>query len=95
LWRENEVLPENPYIGCTVLRPDVLLVVTRQTYAPEPRHMVTVWQGNSIFTKRPIAPVFIDLGLFSGTKTNRRFSIGLENSDLLKFSETHIDPGEF
>jgi hypothetical protein len=62
-WRENEVLPENPYSGCTVSRSDVRLVVTRRTYTPEPRRMVTVWQGNPIFTKCLIAPVFLDLGL--------------------------------
>jgi hypothetical protein len=46
-----------------VSRSDVQLVVTRRTYAPEPRRTVTVWQGNPIFTKCPIAPVFLDIGV--------------------------------
>jgi hypothetical protein len=61
-WRKNEVLPENPYSGRTVLRPDVRLFVTRRTYAPEPECTVTVWQGNPIFTKCPLTLVFLDLG---------------------------------
>ena len=36
-WKENEVLPENPHSGRTVSRPNVRPVVTRWTYAPEPR----------------------------------------------------------
>jgi hypothetical protein len=62
-WRENEVLLENPYIGRRVTRPDVRLVIARRTYAPEPGHTVTVWQGSPIFAKSPIAYVFLDLGL--------------------------------
>jgi hypothetical protein len=62
-WREKEVLPENPYSGRMVSRPNVQLVIARQTYAPEPRRTVTVWQGNPIFVKSPIAYVFFDLGL--------------------------------
>jgi hypothetical protein len=42
---------------------DVRLVVTWRTYTPEPGRTVTVWQGNPIFTKCPIALVFLDLGL--------------------------------
>jgi hypothetical protein len=57
--------------------------------------MVTVWQGNLIFTKCSIPLVFLDLGFFSGIRTNRRFFTDLENSDHLEFSETLIDPGEF
>jgi hypothetical protein len=62
-WRENEVLPENPYSGRTVSRPNVRLVVARHTYAPEPKRMVTVWQGNPIFAKCLITSVFLDLRL--------------------------------
>jgi hypothetical protein len=62
-WRENEVLPENPYSGCTVSRLNVRLVVTRRMYAPESGRTVTVWQGNPIFTKCLIAPILLDLGL--------------------------------
>jgi hypothetical protein len=43
--------------------PDVRLVIARRTYAPKPGRTVTVWQGNPIFAKRPIAYVFFDLGL--------------------------------
>jgi hypothetical protein len=32
---------------------------------------------------------------FSGIRTNRRFFTDLENPDLLEFSKTFIDPGEF
>jgi hypothetical protein len=45
--------------------------------------------------KCPIAYVFFDLGLYSGIRTNRRFSTDLKNPDLLEFSEMRIDPGEF
>jgi hypothetical protein len=45
--------------------------------------------------KCPIAYVFFDLGLLYGIRTNRRFFTDLENPDLLEFSETRIDPGEF
>jgi hypothetical protein len=62
--RENEVLVENPYSGCTVSRPDVRLIVTRRTYTLELERTVTVWQENPIFTKHPIVPIFLDLGLF-------------------------------
>jgi hypothetical protein len=62
-WRENEVLPENPYNGCMVSRLNLRLVVTRQMYAPESGHTVTVWQGKPIFTKCPIPPILLDLGL--------------------------------
>jgi hypothetical protein len=34
-------------------------------------------------------------GYYSGIMTDRRFSTDLENPDLLEFSETRIDPGEF
>jgi hypothetical protein len=60
---KNKVLPEGPYSGCTVSRPDVWLLITRHMYAPEPRRTVTMWQGNPIFAKCPIAHVFLDLGL--------------------------------
>jgi hypothetical protein len=63
-WRENEVLPENPYSGYTILRPDIRLVITRQTYTLELERTVTMWQGNSIFTKHLIVLIFLDLGLF-------------------------------
>jgi hypothetical protein len=43
---------------------DVRLVVTRRTYGPEPGRAVSVWQENPIFTKRPIALVFLVLELF-------------------------------
>ena len=56
-WRENEVLPENPHSGRTVSRPDVWPIVTRWTYALEPRSTVDVRQGNPIFTYRPITLV--------------------------------------
>jgi hypothetical protein len=62
-WRENEVLPENPYSGRMVSRLDIRLVVARRTYALEPKRTVTVWQGNPIFAKCSIASVFLDLGL--------------------------------
>jgi hypothetical protein len=62
-WRENEVLPENPYSGRTMSRSNVRLVVAQQTYAPESERMVTVWQGNPIFVKCPITSVFLDLEL--------------------------------
>jgi hypothetical protein len=45
-----------------VSRPDVQLVITQRTYAPEPGRTVIVWQENPIFTKRLIAHVFLDLG---------------------------------
>jgi hypothetical protein len=59
-WRENKVLPKNPYNRRTVSRLDVRLV-TQRTYAPEPERKVTVWQENPIFTKHPIALIFLDL----------------------------------
>jgi hypothetical protein len=61
---KNEVLPENPYSRRTVSRPDVRLVITRRMYTPEPGRTVTMWQENPIFTKHPIASVFLDIGLF-------------------------------
>jgi hypothetical protein len=39
-------------------------LVIKRTYTPEPGRTVTMWQGNPIFTKRLIASVFLDLGLF-------------------------------
>jgi hypothetical protein len=78
-----------------VSRPNVRLVVTRQTYAPEPGRTVTMWQGNLIFTKCLITPVFFDLWLFSGIRTTGRFSTDLENPDLSEFSEMRVDLGEF
>ena len=93
--RENEVLRKNPHSGRTVLRPDVRPVVTRWTYALEPEHTVNVRQENPIFTYHPIALVFLTLRYFSGNRTNRRFSIDLENPGFSEYSETLIDPGEF
>ena len=93
--RENEVLPENPHGGCTVSRPDVWPVMTRRTYALEPRRTVDVRQENPIFTYCLIAPVFLTLRYFSGIRTNRRFSIDLENPGFSEYSEMLIDPGEF
>jgi hypothetical protein len=71
-WRENEVLPKNPYNECTVSRPDVRLVVTRRTYTPEPGHMVTMCQGNPFHqtSHSSYFPYFIvvlvELGLIEG-----------------------------
>jgi hypothetical protein len=78
-----------------VSRSDIRLVVTRRMYTLDPGRMVTIWQRNPICTKHLIALVFLDLGFVSGIRTNRRFFTDLENPNLLEFSETLIDPGEF
>jgi hypothetical protein len=74
---------------------DTWLVVTRWTYSPKPGRTVNVRRGNPIFTKRPIALFSLFKSCFSGIMTNRRFSIDLENPDLLEFLKTLIDLGEF
>jgi hypothetical protein len=50
-WREKEVLLENPYSRSTVSRPDVRLVVARQTYALEPgRTVIALCSRETLFS---------------------------------------------
>jgi hypothetical protein len=71
------------------------LKTSKRTYSPVPRHMIQNVTGNFIFTKRLIAYVFLFTSYFNRNRTNRRFSIDLENLEPLGYSETLFDPGEF